>query len=187
MGTLEEEGIRVQRSRFVFLAAPMPEPYQGQAADGIVWMLVSPNNRPLGRGPVYHEAYAQCREAVLDLQANVDRVVPLEGTVPASGQWTWRIELDDALVALSSRSYLRARECSYNLERFLEALPQAEVVLGVRSVRRDRRRVAEPLPPAGGVPGGPPYRPSHSPYQGQPRRELRHRDGGAVDRRRHRP
>jgi hypothetical protein len=49
---------------------------------------------------------------------------------------------------VSSRSYLRARECTYNLERFLEAVPSAQVVAGTRSVRRGRRRVSlsEPSP-----------------------------------------
>lgn len=135
------EGIMVQHSRFVFLAAPMPESKDGDgSAEGILWMLVSPNNRPLGRGTTYHETYSSCRQSVLDLQANCDRVKPVETTVELTGQWSWRIELDGEPVAVSSRSYLRARECSYNLERFLEAVPKAEVVAGTRSVRRGRRR-----------------------------------------------
>jgi hypothetical protein len=48
---------------------------------------------------------------------------------------------------VSSRSYLRARECTYNLDRFLEAVPQAELVAGTRSVRRAARRPSEPDPP----------------------------------------
>ncbi|MFI7209869.1 hypothetical protein ACIBP4_07215 [Micromonospora maritima] len=166
----EKEGIEVQRSRFVFLAAPMPGPRQEQPVDGIVWMLVSPNNRPLGRGPVYHEAYARCRESVLALQANVDRIVPVEGTVPASGQWDWRIELDQVSVAVSSRSYLRARECRYNLERFLEALPQAEVVPGARTVRRARRGATAPgsaaLDGPIGTPAAGPERRTYRPASG---------------------
>jgi hypothetical protein len=136
------EGIMVQHSRFVFLAAPMPESKDGDGTDGILWMLVSPNNRPLGRGTTYHETYSSCRQSVLDLQANCDRVKPVETTVEMTGQWTWRIELDGEPVAVSSRSYLRARECSYNLERFLEAVPKAEVVAGTRSVRRGRRHAS---------------------------------------------
>jgi hypothetical protein len=136
------EGIMVQHSRFVFLAAPMPESKDGDGADGILWMLVSPNNRPLGRGTTYHETYSSCRQSVLDLQANCERAKPVESTVELTGQWTWRIDLDGEPVAVSSRSYLRARECSYNLERFLEAVPKAEVVAGTRSVRRGRRHTS---------------------------------------------
>ncbi|MFE9651888.1 hypothetical protein [Micromonospora sp. NPDC006431] len=165
----------MQRSRFVFLAAPMPGAPQGQPTDGVLWMLVSPNNRPLGRGAVYHAAYAGCRESVLALQASMDRIVPVEGTVPASGQWTWRIELDEVAVALSSRSYLRARECRYNLDRFLEALPHAEVVPGTRAVRRGRRAASEPITPLSGgtlaAPLVPPTRLAYRPASGiEPRR-----------------
>ncbi|PZG08647.1 hypothetical protein C1I95_29815 [Micromonospora craterilacus] len=73
----------------------------------------------------------------------MDQVVPLEGTVEMTGQWIWRLELNGRIVAVSSRSYLRARECTYNLERFLEAVPQAEIVVGIRSARRGRHRPAE--------------------------------------------
>jgi hypothetical protein len=61
--------------------------------------------------------------------------------VETSGQWVWRADLDGATVFTSSRSYLRARECHYNLDRFLEAVPAALVVAGARSVR-GRHRVA---------------------------------------------
>jgi hypothetical protein len=142
------EGDKVQRARFVFLAAPVPD--SDPVAEGIVWILVSPNNRPLGRGTTYHETYGECRQAVLDLQANAERVMPMEMTVERTGQWTWRIDLDGATVAVSSRSYLRARECTYNLERFVAALPNADIVAGTRSARRGPRRApATPLPRPG--------------------------------------
>lgn len=139
----------VQHSRFVFLAAPMPESKDGEEGEGILWMLVSPNNRPLGRGTTYHATYGACRQSVLDLQANCERVKPVETTVDLTGQWTWRIDLDGEPVAVSSRSYLRARECTYNLERFLEAVPSAQVIAGTRSVRRGRRRPSVAEPPSG--------------------------------------
>ncbi|MGN9911045.1 hypothetical protein ACTMTJ_26155 [Phytohabitans sp. LJ34] len=139
----------VQHSRFVFLAAPMPESKDGDEGEGILWMLVSPNNRPLGRGTTYHATYGACRQSVLDLQANYERAKPVETTVDLTGQWTWRIDLDGEPVAVSSRSYLRARECTYNLERFLEAVPSAQVIAGTRSVRRGRRRASVAEPPPG--------------------------------------
>ncbi|SNT12439.1 hypothetical protein SAMN05421812_103271 [Asanoa hainanensis] len=139
----------MQRSRFVFLALPMPDGNATTAdrtpAEGILWMLVSPNNRPLGRGTTYHESYADCLGSVESLKANADRVLPVETTVERTGQWTWRIELDGASVAASSRSYLRTRECAYNLAKFLEALPTADIVAGTRSARRGRQR-PEPSP-----------------------------------------
>lgn len=134
----------MQHSRFVFIATPAPP---GESAvERIIWVLVSSNNRPLGLATSYREAYADSRESVLELKANRNRIVPVETTVELTGQWTWRVELDGVALAKSSRSYLRARESQYNLQRFLEAVPDAEVVAGVRSVRRGRSRVsvAEP-------------------------------------------
>jgi hypothetical protein len=137
----------VQHSRFVFIGGLVPPTQAGTLIEGIVWILVSPNNRPLGLGTTYHEAYADCRESVVLLKANHDRLNPVETTVELTGQWTWRVELDGIAVAKSSRSYLRTRECQYNLQRFFEAVPNAEIVDGARSARRGRPRsvAAEPL------------------------------------------
>lgn len=101
-------------------------------------MLVSPNNRPLGRSPQPYRTYGDCLEAVRHLAAQHDRIKPTASTVESSGQWGWRIDLDGDTVAMSSRSYLRVRECNYNLQRFMEALPSADVVAGVRAVRGGR-------------------------------------------------
>jgi hypothetical protein len=137
----------VQHSRFVFIAGPVPSTQAGDLTEGVVWILVSPNNRPLGLGMTYHEAYADCRESVVVLKANNDRLNPVETTVELTGQWTWRVELDGVAVAKSGRSYLRARECQYNLQRFFEAVPNAEIVAGARSARRGRPRVVAAEPP----------------------------------------
>jgi len=133
----------VQRPRFVFLAAPATQAQVAPERERILWMLVSPNNRQLGRSASYHDAYADSRQAVLDLQQNLDRVIRLESLVEMTGQWIWRLNLDGHAVAASSRSYFRARECTYNLERFLEAVPQADLVVGVRAARRGRQRPTE--------------------------------------------
>ncbi|MFJ8579093.1 hypothetical protein [Micromonospora sp. NPDC093277] len=138
-----EGGIKVQRPRFVFLAAPATQAQVAPERERILWMLVSPNNRQLGRSASYHDVYADSRQAVLDLQQNLDRVIRLESLVEMTGQWTWRLKLDDHAVAVSSRSYFRVRECTYNLERFLEAVPQADILAGVRAPRRGRQRPAE--------------------------------------------
>jgi hypothetical protein len=137
----------VQHSRFVFIGGLVPPPEAGDLAEGIVWILVSPNNRPLGLGMKYHEAYVDCRESVVVLKANHTRLNPVESTVELTGQWTWRVELDGVDVAKSSRSYLRARECQYNLQRFLEAVPNAAIVAGARSARRGRPAAVAAEPP----------------------------------------
>lgn len=145
----------MKRSRFVFLAvsARRDRPEQFERA-GVIWMLVSPNNRPLGRSEKPYETYGTCRAAVERLREANDRLNPLAFTVEETGQWTWRIELDGEPVASSGRSYLRVRECHYNLDRFLAAITVADVVPGSREVRWGRRfggaldTAEAPLPPA---------------------------------------
>jgi len=100
-------------------------------------MLVSPNNRPLGRAASYFDDHEECREAVLGLRAHAGRVRPAAAVEPG-GHWGWRVSLDSTVAAVSNRTYLRQQECRYSLRRFLEALPMAELAAGVRTVRSGR-------------------------------------------------
>ncbi|MFI6759178.1 hypothetical protein ACIBF5_08550 [Micromonospora sp. NPDC050417] len=130
----------MQQSRFVFLSMPAKSCGQvDEAAEEVLWMLVSPNNRQLGRGDEGYGTYAECRAAVVRLRDEHRRADAMALADELTGQWVWRLELDGETVAVSSRSYLRARECSYNLERFLAAVPQADVVDGTRAVRKGQR------------------------------------------------
>lgn len=122
-------------------------------ADKIIWILVSPNNRPLGRSAVRHDTYPACHAALTVVRAGLGRSISAVA-VEDTGQWNWQVTLDGAPVAVSSRSYLRIRECNYNMARFLDTVPDAAVVEGVRQVRRDRRGdggrpITEPLPSDG--------------------------------------
>jgi hypothetical protein len=139
----------VKASRFVFLtvSARRDRP-ERSTMDGVIWMLVSPNNRPLGRCEKPYQTYGACREAVLRLREQCDRLKSLAFAVEETGQWTWRIELDGQPVAISGRSYLRVRECHYNLDRFLAAVAIADIVPGTREVRWGRRFGGTPDPPA---------------------------------------
>ena len=130
-----EGGLRMQRPRFVFLAVPLiRERSEPGGADAIVWILSSPNHRILGRTDRSFDTYLTCREAVGRLRDGHDRIASQASVVERTGQWMWRVDLDGESVAVSSRSYLRMRECRYNLMRFLDAVPNAEVVAGVRDV-----------------------------------------------------
>lgn len=140
--------VRVRRSRFVFVAVPIADAAGEPAGDAIVWLLVSPNNRPLGRSGAPHRTYAGCHEAVLLLRSGYQRLNAQSLAAEDTGQWTWRVELDGATAAVSSRSYLRMRECHYSLERFLESVPLAEIVSGARSAHRGRRPAEQALPRA---------------------------------------
>jgi hypothetical protein len=134
----------VHGARFVFLSIPQEDKEvidesPGSAVARVVWMLVSPNNRSLGRARVPSDTYAEGLEAVHRLKRHQERLKPVSSTVDATGAWAWRVDLEGETVAVSSRSYLRVRECHYNLERFLEAVPIAGIVAGTRVVRRGGR------------------------------------------------
>lgn len=129
----------MHQSRFVFLALAGAAADDGTVTEATTWMLVSPNNRPLGRAARTFETYGACRDAVLHLRAGFAEVRSTVAAVESNGQWVWRAEVGGTTVGISSRSYLRARECHYNLERFLEAVPAALVVAGTRSVRGGHR------------------------------------------------
>ncbi|MEV6522873.1 hypothetical protein AB0M43_13075 [Longispora sp. NPDC051575] len=126
-------------SRFVFLAMP-GDRGEAPTPDGVAWMLISPNNRPLGRSWRLYDTYAACSAAVSELRVGYDRIRSHAAVADTHGHWAWRIDLDGSPVAGSTRSYLRIRECGYNLECFLTATPVARVVEGARSVRGGRWR-----------------------------------------------
>lgn len=124
--------------RFIFLAVAAGPPPSGAVADAtVLWMVVSANNRPLGRAPA-GASYAGCRAAVRRLRRAAGDARATIVPTGDGGRWTWRLDLDDATVAVASRSYLRLRECQYNLARFREAVGRAEVTDGVRGAGRDR-------------------------------------------------
>lgn len=102
-------------------------------------MLVSTNNRQLGRGAGAHGSAVECLAAVQRLRAAREHATPVVAATGGTGRWSWRLELDGAPVAVSSRAYLRLRECQYNLSRFLEAVASAEIAEGLRVSRPDRR------------------------------------------------
>lgn len=105
-------------------------------------MLVSSNNRQLGRGCMVYQSYQDCRNAASSLRQQLVRAKPVTAAEEITGQWVWRVDLDGAAVAVSSRSYLRMRECQYNLDRFLEAVPLAVLAEGVRIVQYAPRHLA---------------------------------------------
>jgi hypothetical protein len=130
--------------RFIFLAIVTPDDDErvSEPQQQTAWMLCAPNNRILGRGERAFDTEAGCRDAVLGIVAGAGRLNAVSTALGTSGHWVWRAELDGVPVAVSHRSYLRARECQYNVGRFLAAVPEAQVTAGRRQLReagRDRR------------------------------------------------
>lgn len=126
----------VPHSRFVFITSLVRGGTDEKAAAGVGWLLVSANNRPLGRSPHPFPTYLAGKEAVIRLQNDHRRLAASPVATHATARWTWRVRLDDEVVAVSSRAYLRMRECQYNLDRFLEAVLVADIATGVRVPRR---------------------------------------------------
>jgi hypothetical protein len=134
----------VHYPRFIFLAVPLPVGSADEPpASEVLWMLVSPNNRPLGRGHRRYATYDASRAAVMQIRQQYHRLQATPSVVEAGGRWSWVVDLDGVPVAVSNRSYLRARECSYNLERFMVAVPVAEIVTSIR--RPPRAMAAAPM------------------------------------------
>ncbi|MFC5007987.1 hypothetical protein ACFPIJ_60520 [Dactylosporangium cerinum] len=159
----------MHQSRFVFLALAGAAADDGTVAAATTWMLVSPNNRPLGRAARTFDTYGACRDAVLHLQAGFAAVRSTVAAVESNGQWVWRAEVGGTTVGMSSRSYLRARECHYNLERFLEAVPAALVVAGTRSVRGGHRMAFDATGGLAALPPSPAPWGARGPHADRPR------------------
>jgi hypothetical protein len=124
----------VQKSRFIVLSRQ-----SGGDEDAIEWILVSSNNRQLGRCGSAFATSEACRAAVDLLRDGYKRATG-SATAEASGRWVWRVDVDGRTVAVSTRAYFRHHECDYNLRRFLEAVPAADVADGIRIVHSGRRR-----------------------------------------------
>lgn len=138
----------MHRSRFVFVQTMLSTTSGEQPQERVLWLLVSSNNRRLGQDIAGRDAYAECRAAVARLQDDRCRLTARAAIDERDGRWMWRLSLDGVAVATSSRSYLRTRECDYNLRRFLDALATADVVPDPRRVTAGRRQRDRPQPVA---------------------------------------
>lgn len=122
-------------SRFIFLASPRIDTVDEPAGERITWILISPNHRPLGRAGQWFDDLAGAYGAVAGLREPGRELRAVAGAGRSGGHWQWRVESAGAVVAVATRTYLRQNECDYNLRRFLEAVPVAEVTTTVRVVR----------------------------------------------------
>jgi hypothetical protein len=89
------------------------------------WRLLAANNRELGRSPRVHAAAADCLQAAAAMMADLDSLTTAVSADSARGLWRWRLDGAVGAVAVSSRLYLRQRECAYSLRQFLQAAPVA--------------------------------------------------------------
>ncbi|MFD0638861.1 hypothetical protein [Catenulispora yoronensis] len=86
----------------------------------------------MGRAPEALVMESNCCGAVARLQSRLPESsgrVKLAGT---ANTWSWTVECDGELLAVSGRAYLRQRECQYSLWQFLAAAEVATVVAAER-------------------------------------------------------
>jgi hypothetical protein len=114
--------------------------------DGVwfTWRLLSSNNRELGRSAAAHVSESGCLAAITVMQGSASVCVP-SVNARSSGQWWWHLDLCGARVAVAGRVYQRQRECRYNLDQFMLALPDAGHSGGAGPSRTSSQ--AEPLRP----------------------------------------
>lgn len=122
------------RPRFLFdykelntrYSSSSPSPSPGAGTVG--WRLLGANNRELGRSAGQFADLDSCQAAVHDLVARIASAVPgITSDSGHTGAWSWRLDLGGRAVAVSCRTYLRHRECTYSLAHFLGAAPEAVV------------------------------------------------------------
>jgi hypothetical protein len=106
--------------RFVYLSA------ESSVGLRFGWRLLAANNRPLGRGPHSASSLAECRAAVALLWSNLRDVASAMLPDPRRGIWTWGVDLDGTIVAVSVHPYLRRVECGRGLGQFLAAAAAAD-------------------------------------------------------------
>ena len=119
-----------------FHVAPSPAAVAGPASAALpAWRLVGGNNRVLGRAPGCFVDFETGYAAVLFLRARIADAVPVLGVAADTGGRTWRLEIDNAVVARSARTYLRGRENLYNLAHFLDSVLLADLPAPTRGER----------------------------------------------------
>jgi hypothetical protein len=105
--------------------------------DHVGWRLLGGNNRELGRSPVWYPDVDACREAVRSLKREIGGVTSaITAAARPGGAWSWRLAVSGTPVAVAGRPYHRQRECAYNLNHFVAAVPYASIVDECATVRR---------------------------------------------------
>jgi hypothetical protein len=100
------------------------QPFTGDVdKDGswVAWRLTGANHRELGRSARVFTDLTQARLDAVALNEHIAEVQAQILTVPHTGTWGWRLQLNGISVATSSRGYSRHRECTYNVSAFVSA------------------------------------------------------------------
>lgn len=121
------------------------------ASASVAWRLVGANNRELGRSTRAYADLSACLESVTFLREHLGEADTLLANASNTGLWLWRLNIGEQWMAVSGRSYLRRRECQYNLAQFVAEAPTAMFPSAIsgRSEARGGLRTDLQLPPSG--------------------------------------
>lgn len=98
----------------------------GPGGSGFVgWRLLGGNNRELGRSATVYADKMAAADSVRRVQRAVEVAKAALTLEPGSGNWTWKLDLDGEVIAVSGRGFRRERECRHNLEQFQAGAPVA--------------------------------------------------------------
>ncbi len=104
-------------------------------ASEATWRLLSNNNRDLGHAVNTFEDIDLCGAAVEFLRQHAEHAVPVS-LRSGRADWTWRVQIGQAAVAVSSRRYQRRVQAEYACGVFLGLVAGAAVMNTVRQVQR---------------------------------------------------
>jgi hypothetical protein len=121
------------------VASARIELYHVSSADAplsprVSWRLLSSNNRDLGRAAITFPDVPSCQLMIRRLQLLVAEAATVQlraGRV----DWSWRVRLDGADVAVSSRTYQRRIQAESACAIFLSLVPDATVAEAPRLIR----------------------------------------------------
>jgi hypothetical protein len=91
----------------------------------VAWRLLGRNNHELGRSAVVFPTPAHLLQDLAELTAAAEALVASVHAEGTQAEWRWRLQVEGRTVAVSSRAYLRQRECHYSASMFRQALPAA--------------------------------------------------------------
>ncbi len=92
---------------------------------GVTWRFLSANNRSLAQAPAVFPTADACAKAVVELR---DRLADsTASTARDTHLWSWRIRVDGADLAVSSRRYHRRVQAQYACRSFLELVAVAPI------------------------------------------------------------
>ncbi len=98
----------------------------GPVGSGLVgWRLLGGNNRELGRSATVYPNAEAAATSVARVKRQAAEATSRFTLDRASGTWSWSLDLNGEVVAISGRGFRRERECRYNLEQFRIGAPSA--------------------------------------------------------------